>query len=121
MTYRKLGPSNLKVSEISLGTHLTIGQTLPLATAETCVRTALDLGINLFDTADTYGYGKAEETLGHILGAVNRETFIVTTKCFFPMSDDPGDKGLSRHHIFNPHSPYRTPRVLVWIDVNYYN
>ncbi|MFI5426611.1 aldo/keto reductase [Aeromicrobium sp. UC242_57] len=62
------------------------------------VRTALDAGVNLFDTADFYSAGASEEILGEALGS-RRDEAIVSTKLRYPMGDGPDDGGLSRHHI----------------------
>jgi 1-deoxyxylulose-5-phosphate synthase len=67
------------------------------------IRRALELGINLFDTADMYSLGLSEEILGRALKdfGVSRDRVAVATKAFFPMSDDPNDRGLSRKHLFH--------------------
>ncbi len=64
MRYRHLGKSGLRVSEVSLGSWLTLGKSVDLAAARAIVRRAFDLGINLFDTADVYARGAAEESRG---------------------------------------------------------
>jgi aryl-alcohol dehydrogenase-like predicted oxidoreductase len=63
------------------------------------VHRAFDLGINLFDTADVYAKGEAERALGHSLAELPRHHVVIATKAFFPMSDRPNDRGLSRKHI----------------------
>jgi len=98
MLYRKLGASELAVSEISLGSWLTFGVGVERERAVACVRRALDLGINLIDTANVYGRGAAESFLGEVLAGVPRERYLIATKLFGPMS--PTDKGLSRHQVF---------------------
>jgi aryl-alcohol dehydrogenase-like predicted oxidoreductase len=100
MQYRRLGRSGLRVSEISLGSWLTYGATVDVAGAAKVVRAALDLGVNLFDTADVYASGAAEEALREALRGVARHKVVIATKAFFPMSDDPNDRGLSRKHLF---------------------
>jgi aryl-alcohol dehydrogenase-like predicted oxidoreductase len=99
MQYRQLGRSGLRVSEISLGSWLTYGASVDVASAAKIVATALDLGINLFDTADVYANGAAEEALREALRGVARHKVVIATKAFFPMSDDPNDRGLSRKHL----------------------
>lgn len=99
MEYRRLGRSGLKVSEVALGGWLTHGHTLSDDSTSTIVQTALDAGINFFDTADAYNHGEAEKSLGVALREARRERVVVATKCFFPMSEDPNDRGLSRKHI----------------------
>ncbi len=98
MLYRKLGSSGLEVSEISLGSWLTFGVGIERERAVACVSRALDLGINLIDTANVYGRGAAESFLGEVLTGVPRERYLIATKLFGPMS--PTDKGLSRPQVF---------------------
>ncbi len=100
MEYRTLGRSGLRVSEIALGSWLTLGSSVNRADTEKIVQRAFDLGINLFDTADAYAHGAAEEVLGHALRAVPRRYVVIATKAFFPMSAHPNDRGLSRKHLF---------------------
>lgn len=98
MQYRRLGASELHVSEISLGSWLTYGVGVERDRATACVRKALDLGINLIDTANVYGRGAAERFLGEALQGVPRDRYIIATKLFGQMSD--ADKGLSRAQVF---------------------
>jgi len=97
MRYRQLGASDLKVSVISLGSWLTYGVGVGRESAMACVRRALDVGINLIDTANVYGRGAAESLLGEALAGVPRDRFILATKVFGEMG--PADKGLSRAQI----------------------
>jgi len=97
MKYRKLGASDLEVSEISLGSWLTYGAAVGREGAFACIDRAFDLGINFFDTANVYGRGAAESVLGEALQRRPRDSFIVATKLFFPMTDT--DRGLSRSQI----------------------
>src|SRR5271165_6380101 len=97
MKYRKLGVSDLSVSEISLGSWLTFGVGVERDQAAACVRRAFDLGINFIDTANVYGRGAAETFLGETLAGVPRGSYVLATKVFFPMSDT--DRGLSRAQI----------------------
>jgi aryl-alcohol dehydrogenase-like predicted oxidoreductase len=99
MEYRQLGASGLRVSEIALGNWITHGGQVGEDTARACVRAALDAGVILFDTADVYSMGEAERVLGRVLKDVERSSYVLATKCFNAMSDDPNDKGLSRKHI----------------------
>lgn len=98
MRYRQLGSSDLQVSEISLGSWLTYGGGVEREQAEACVDKAFDLGINFIDTANVYARGQAEEFLGEVLASKPRDSYVLATKVFFPMSDS--DKGLSREQIF---------------------
>jgi voltage-dependent potassium channel beta subunit len=98
--YRNLGNSGLQVSELSLGTWLTVGSSLDRAGARGLVHEAFDLGINLFDTADVYADGEAERALGEALRDIPRRHAVIATKCYFPVSERANDRGLSRKHIF---------------------
>ncbi len=100
MKYRRLGNSGLKVSEVALGGWLTQGRSIDDATTEIIVHKAYDLGINLFDTADVYNIGEAEKALGKAIVGLSRQSLVIATKCFWPMSEDVNDRGLSRKHIF---------------------
>lgn len=100
MEYRQLGRSGLRVSEISLGSWLTFGATVDVPATRGIVHAALDAGIQCFDTADVYATGAAEEALRVALDGVPRHQLVIATKAFFPMSEDPNDRGLSRKHLF---------------------
>ena len=97
MKYRKLGASDLEVSEISLGSWLTYGVGVELDKARACVDAAFDLGINFIDTANVYGRGAAETVLGELLAGRPRDSYILATKVFGQMSDT--DQGLSAVQI----------------------
>jgi hypothetical protein len=97
MQYRKLGSSDLSVSEIALGSWLTYSGGIDKARSLACVRRALELGINFIDTANIYGRGAAETLLGEALAGVPRQSYVLATKLFFPMSE--ADRGLSRAQI----------------------
>lgn len=97
MEYRKLGNSDLVVSEISLGSWLTYGGGVSRAEAEGCVRAAFDAGINFIDTANVYSGGQAEALLGEVLRGVPRDRYVLATKLYFPMSQT--DRGLSAAQV----------------------
>ncbi|MAC38936.1 MAG: aldo/keto reductase [Oceanicaulis sp.] len=97
MQYRQLGDSDLTVSEISLGTWLTFGVGIEREKAIASLNQAFDLGINFIDTANAYGYGAAESLLGEALKGRPRDSYILGTKVFVPMSET--DYGLSRAQI----------------------
>ena len=97
MQYRQLGTSDLKVSEISLGSWLTYGVGVEQERAKACLDQAFDVGINLIDTANVYGRGAAETFLGEALAGRPRDSYVLATKLFFPMSDT--DRGLSRAQV----------------------
>lgn len=113
MQYNQLGNTGLKVSELCLGTmtfgseFYNIGE-VDLELATKMVETALDAGINFFDTADIYSYGESEEILGQALNdiGIDRDKVVIATKVRGPMSDeaaegtgDVNNQGLSRKHI----------------------
>ena len=98
MQYRKLGHGPLEVSELSFGTWLTVAGGIGREKAIACIHAALDHGITLFDTANQYGAGEAERVLGEALKGYARDRFMVATKLFFPVGDEP-DKGLSAAQI----------------------
>lgn len=97
MQYRQLGSSDLNVSEISLGSWLTYSGGVERQKAEACVHKAFDVGINFIDTANVYGRGAAESLLGEVLQGIDRSSYILATKVYFPMSEQ--DQGLSAAQI----------------------
>ncbi len=97
MNLRKLGSSDLEVSEISLGSWLTYSGGVEREQARACVDAAFDAGINFIDTANVYGRGAAEELLGEALAERDRASYVLATKVYFPMSDS--DSGLSAAQI----------------------
>ena len=97
MKYRKLGASDLEVSEISLGSWLTYGVGVEADAARACLDRAFDLGINFIDTANIYGRGAAETFLGGALAGRARNSYVLATKLFFPMTDR--DRGLSAAQV----------------------
>jgi aryl-alcohol dehydrogenase-like predicted oxidoreductase len=94
---RRLGDSELEVSEISLGSWLTYAGGIERERTEACTRAAFEAGINFFDTANVYGTGAAERAWGEILSGYDRDSFVLATKVFFPMSET--DRGLSAAQI----------------------
>ncbi|MGA2551325.1 MAG: aldo/keto reductase [Burkholderiaceae bacterium] len=108
MEYVSFGRTGLKVSRLCLGC-MTYGVpdrgnhpwTLSEEESRPLIRKAIDLGINFFDTANTYSDGTSEEIVGRALkDFLNREDAVIATKVFFPLSSDPNAKGLSRKSIF---------------------
>jgi 1-deoxyxylulose-5-phosphate synthase len=97
MLYRRLGASDLQVSEISLGSWLTYGVGVDRERARACVDRAFDVGINFIDTANVYGRGAAEEFLGEALAGRARESYVLATKLYYPMTET--DFGLSRAQV----------------------
>ena len=99
MEYRRLGNSGMYISEIAYGNWITHGSQVESEAAIKCVRTALDVGITTFDTADVYAGTKAESVLGKALKGVRRESYELLTKVYFPTGSGKNDRGLSRKHI----------------------
>ncbi|HLB20546.1 MAG TPA: aldo/keto reductase family protein [Solirubrobacteraceae bacterium] len=97
MNLRRLGGSDLEVSEISLGSWLTYSGGVEREQARACVQAAFDAGINFIDTANVYGQGAAEEVLGEVLAGRERSSYVLATKVYFPMSTS--DRGLSAPQI----------------------
>jgi len=97
MKYRKLGDSDLEVSEISLGSWLTYGVGVEADKARACLEEAFAQGINFIDTANVYGRGAAETFLGEALQGRPRDSYVLATKLYFPMSET--DRGLSREQV----------------------
>ncbi len=100
MRYRRLGNSGLKVSAVSIGGWINFGEgKVAEDAAQQVVETAYAQGINFFDLADIYGKGEAEKQMGAVLKQYPRHTLVISSKVFWPMSDDINDRGLSRKHI----------------------
>jgi aryl-alcohol dehydrogenase-like predicted oxidoreductase len=99
MRYRTLGSSDLEVSEISLGSWLTFSGGVAFEQTRACTDAAFDAGITFFDTANVYGRGAAESAWGEILSGRPRDSYVLATKVWGQMSDDPADRGLSAGQI----------------------
>jgi 1-deoxyxylulose-5-phosphate synthase len=108
MKYKNLGSAGVKVSEVCLGC-MTFGVpergehpwTLPEDQSRPLIRQAVELGINFFDTANSYSDGTSEEIVGRALkDFTRRDEVVIATKVFFPVSKDPNGRGLSRKAIF---------------------
>jgi aryl-alcohol dehydrogenase-like predicted oxidoreductase len=97
MKYRKLGESDLEVSEISLGSWLTYGVGVEADKARACLDEAFAQGINFIDTANIYGRGAAETFLGDALQGRARDSYVLATKLYFPITAT--DRGLSRAQV----------------------
>jgi aryl-alcohol dehydrogenase (NADP+) len=106
MDYINLGATGLKVSRICLGA-MTYGSSkwrewvLDEEASRPLIKQALEAGLNFFDTADMYSLGASEEVLGRALKdfGPGRDKLVIATKVFYPMGDDPNQRGLSRKHI----------------------
>lgn len=102
MTYRALGRCGMKVSSLSLGGWTTFGGSITSErTTRAILHAAYDAGINFFDIADVYARGAAEEMMGKALASLPRRHLVLSSKVYWPMSDDINDRGLSRKHIMS--------------------
>src|SRR4051794_36588919 len=99
MRYRRLGDSDVRVSEISLGSWLTYGGGVSDDAARACIDAAFAAGINFIDTANVYAVGAAEEFLGDVLQSRPRDSYVLATKLYFPMDDTGKNQGLSRPQV----------------------
>ncbi len=101
MKYRRLGKAGIKVSEISLGAWLTFGKSVDDAITQACIAAAVEHGVNFLDIADIYAKGEAEKAVGRAIRALGlrRQDLVISSKVFWPMSDNINDRGLSRKHI----------------------
>jgi aryl-alcohol dehydrogenase-like predicted oxidoreductase len=105
MDYIRFGQSGLKVSQLCLGT-MSMGSSawkgwvLDEAASIPILQRALELGVTFFDMADWYSLGRNEEVVGqNLLRMSTRERLVLATKVYYPMSEDPNDRGLSAKHI----------------------
>ena len=99
MEYRRVGSTGLRVSEISIGGWLTLGKSVEDDISHEILRAAVEGGANFIDVADIYARGEAERVVGEVIQDYNRSDLVVSSKVFWPMSDNPNDRGLSRKHI----------------------
>ena len=101
MTYRPLGRCGTKVSSFGLGGWTTFGGSITSDDATRAIlHRAFERGVNFFDIADVYARGASETIMGKALAELPRRHLVISSKVFFPMSDDVNDRGLSRKHIF---------------------
>jgi aryl-alcohol dehydrogenase-like predicted oxidoreductase len=116
MQKRKLGPSGLEVSLIGLGAN-NFGGRMDLPASRLVVDKAIDLGITLIDTADTYGNkGGSEEILGKVLGA-RRKQIVLATKFGMPMDDTGTLRGASRRYVMQAAEASLRRLNTDWIDL----
>lgn len=100
MNYRRMGKTGIKLSEISIGAWLTYGRRVEQKEVERILKTAVDAGVNFIDVADIYAKGEAEKSVGAVLGNFSRSDLVLSSKVYWPMSENINDRGLSRKHIF---------------------
>ena len=119
MKYRRLGRAGLKVSEISLGSWLTYGKSVEDDRAVKTIRRAYELGINSFDSANVYEQGEGEKVMAKALRVFPRESYVITTKAFWPMGEGVNDRGLSRKHVFEQLHASLKRMELDYVDIFY--
>lgn len=102
MEYRRLGQSGLRVSTIAMGGWMNFGANKrEEESAAAIIDASYNAGIRYFDLADQYEKGEAEIQMGKLLKRYPRNNLVIASKTFWPMSDDPNDRGLSRKHIMH--------------------
>ncbi|MHC5020789.1 MAG: aldo/keto reductase [Planctomycetota bacterium] len=100
MEYRRLGASGMRVSSLSLGGWTTYGGIVKDSTlVKSILTTAFEAGVNFFDIADAYARGEAEKEMGKVFQEWKRSELVISSKLYWPMSEEPNDRGLSRKHI----------------------
>ncbi len=100
MEYRRLGRCGTSVSAFGLGGWTTFGGSVKEQdTVRAILLRAFERGINFFDIADVYARGESEIAMGKVLAELPRNELVISSKCYWPMSDDVNDRGLSRKHI----------------------
>ena len=98
MQYRKLGNSGLDISTVGIGTN-NFGRRMDLNATQKVIHKAIDLGINFFDTSNTYGNQLSEEYIGKTITKDIRRNIIIATKFGMDMGGIPNNIGASRKHI----------------------
>lgn len=119
MNYRKIGSAGIKISEIAIGGWLTYGGTVTKEKTAPIIKAAIDEGINFIDLADVYSKGKAEEFIGSIIKDYTRSDLVISSKVFWPMSDNVNDRGLSRKHILESVDKSLQRLGLEYLDIYY--
>jgi len=100
MEYRPLGRCGTKVSALSLGGWTTFGGSVnDQGDVDAILKAAFEAGVNFFDIADVYARGESERMMGKTLAELPRHEVVISSKLFWPMSDDPNDRGLALKHI----------------------
>ena len=100
MDYRFVGSTGLRVSSVSIGGWLTFGKSVADDDAHAILSAAVDAGVNFIDVADIYAKGESERVVGAFLRDRRRRDFVLSSKVYWPMSENPNDQGLSRKHVF---------------------
>lgn len=115
MRYEFMADTGIQVSALALGT-MSFGGDADTATSRDLFHRCRDAGINLFDCADAYQKGRAEEILGELV-ADCREEVLITSKGFFPTADHPNAQGASRHHLQRAVDASLRRLHTDWIDI----
>lgn len=100
MEYRQLGSAGVRVSVIGLGTNRFGAPTLPQDQVNNVIDYALECGINMIDSSNSYQQGRSEETLGEALKG-RWDKFVLASKFYFPVGEGTNDRGTSRYHLMN--------------------
>jgi aryl-alcohol dehydrogenase-like predicted oxidoreductase len=116
MEYRSLGNTGVKVAPLALGT-MNFGGVTPEAEAIRMIHKALDAGINLLDTSNSYARTESEQVIGRALKDGRRDRVVLATKAFFPTGEDPNDRGSSRRHILRAVQDSLRRLDTDWIDL----
>ncbi len=116
-SFRALGSSGLKVSNVCLGTMM-FGGPCPEPEAERIVSHAADQGVNFIDTANVYEKGRSEEITGRAIRA-QRSHWVLATKLAQPTGPGPNDRGLSRRHMIQATEASLSRLGTDWIDIQY--
>ena len=109
MDYRRLGASGFTVPALSFGTGTFGGKgeffqawgSTDVKEASRLIDICLDAGLSMFDTADIYSSGAAEEVLGGAIKGRPRDGLIISTKATFRFGDAPNEVGSSRYHLIS--------------------
>ena len=99
MEYKRLGKYGLMLSEIGFGSWISCDDLSKKHESIELIRAAYECGINFFDTADAYSAGRAEIILGEALAGYRRESYVLSSKVYWPTGPGPNERGLSRKHI----------------------
>ncbi|MBV6452450.1 MAG: L-glyceraldehyde 3-phosphate reductase [Anaerolineales bacterium] len=122
MKYRHLGRTGIRVSELSLGSWVTFKNQVDVDAAVELMAAAYDAGVNFFDNAEAYAYGKSEEVMGAALKRLNwrRGSYLVTTKIYWGLNDDVNVRNtLNRKHLIEAINGSLTRFQLDYVDVVY--
>ena len=122
MQYRRLGPSGLQVSELSLGSWVTYHNQVDAKAAREMLAAAFDAGVNFFDNAEVYAKGQSEIVMGQALKALGwpRLKYVVSTKFFWGITDGPNEKNtLNRKYLLNAIDGSLKRLQLEYVDLVY--